>query len=144
MHQQIDEPRLADSVGADGASNGSRPFAIELDASARIVRARAWGNWEKSEADAYLAELERQVGTCRLRFGGARVLIDRRDVVFQSPEVMARLAAANGSVFGAGDHVALVVRTNLDKSGLRQRMPHAATKAFLSIDAAEKWLSAFG
>jgi hypothetical protein len=117
---------------------------IAFDPAASLVRAYAAGCWSIDETERYLSALTRFVEGSRAQSGKARVLLDRRDVSVQSPEVAALLATANGRIFQPEDKIALVVDTSLAKVSLRKRMPHPGTKAFLSIDAAETWLRAFG
>lgn len=137
-------PAVADANGMaeSGSWDTSRPFEFRLDKQARMVRGQARGFWTVFDTESYLRGLEQHVSIARDRYGRARVLIDRREVAHQAPDVRDRLAAANGSLFREGDLIALVVATSIDKAGLRQRMPHDGTKAFISIEAAEKWLSA--
>jgi hypothetical protein len=118
-------------------------FRISFDRSSGLVRAYAAGTWTIDETRHYLASLKAFVTDSRLSLGKARVLLDRREVSAQSPDVAALLAAANGEIFAADDRIAIVVTTSMAKLGLRQRLPHPGSKAFLSIDAAETWLQAF-
>jgi hypothetical protein len=116
---------------------------IAFDPVAGLIRAHAGGDWSEEEVRRYIDALTGFVDAARAGLGKARVLLDRRDVVTQSPAVAAALAKANGAIFQSEDKIALVVSSSLAKSVLRQRMPHPGTKAFLSIDAAETWLQAF-
>lgn len=118
-------------------------FRISFDQSASLVRAYAAGAWTMDETRSYLVSLDAFVKESRSKLGKARVLLDRREVSVQSPDVAALLATANGEIFEPDDRIAIVVTTSMAKTSLRQRMPHPGSKAFLSIDAAETWLQAF-
>jgi hypothetical protein len=117
---------------------------IAYDPNARLVRAQAAGAWSVDETHRYLSGLSAFVRQSRLICGTARILLDRRGVCVQSPAVADLLAKANGSIFKADDKIAFVVDSSIVKTSLRLRMPHPGSKAFLSIQAAETWLSAFG
>lgn len=116
---------------------------INYDSGVRLIRAYAGGCWSIEETRSYITSLTAFVDGMRSRLGKARVLLDRRDISSQSEAVAGLLAQANGEIFHPDDRLALVVSSNIAKASLRQRMPHAGTKAFLSIDAAETWLHAF-
>lgn len=107
-----------------------------------LIRGEARGCWSLAETGRYIADLNDLIVASRTAIGKVRVLLDRRAVSVQTPEVAARLADANRAIFRGDDRIALVVDSSLMKASLRQRMPHAGTKAFLSIDAAETWLRA--
>jgi hypothetical protein len=141
----------APPVAGDGAPGAVRIrrdgedhdiIQIAFDPVAGLIRAYAGGCWSVDETERYLDALTAFVEATRLRFGKARVLLDRRDVTTQAPAVAELLAKANGAIFRADDKIALVVTSSVAKASLRQRMPHPGTKAFLSIDAAETWLRA--
>jgi hypothetical protein len=117
-------------------------YKFRWDDRAELIRGEARGCWSPDETDSYLADLRNFVVASRSLIGKVRVLLDRRDVTVQSPEVAERLANANRAIFMGEDRIALVVDSSLMKVSLRKRMPHAGTKAFLSIDAAETWLRA--
>lgn len=139
----------AAASGPDAAFSFRRPgepqeiFRIGFDPAANLIRAYAGGCWSVDETHRYIGALTRFVHGHRSRSGVARVLLDRRDILTQSPEVADLLARANGAIFRDSDKIALVVSSSIAKSSLRQRMPHPGSKAFLSIEAAEVWLGAF-
>jgi hypothetical protein len=132
-----------DAVAVRRSGEDRDIIRISFDPTAKIIRACASGCWSLDETKLYLAGLETFLRSSRGRLGKARVLLDRRDVSAQAPEVAAMLASANGRIFEREDKIAMVVSSSLAKVDLRQRMPHPGSKAFLSADAAETWLRAF-
>lgn len=136
-----DAPRDWVKLGSllDGSTDD--PYRLVLDQPAGLVRGEARGAWSVEQTLAYCAELEAVVAMARETCGRVRILLDRRHVSVQSIEVCAILAEANRTIFTGDDKIALVVSTSVAKVSLRQRMPHAGTKAFLSMSAAETWLS---
>ena len=127
-----------------GASRGIlklHPYEFILDEAAGLARGVARGTWSIEETAHYCADLRAVVARSRQLCGRVRVLLDRREISLQSADVCALLADANRTIFAGDDKIALVVATSLAKTSLRHRMPHAGTKAFLSMSAAETWLS---
>lgn len=134
--------RWADPIRIRGGADDI--VRICFDGATGLIRAYAGGCWSELEARHYISALTIFIEGSRSELGKARVLLDRREIGSQSPAVAALLAQANGAIFWPDDKIALVVASSVAKVSLRTRMPHPGTKAFLSIEAAETWLRAFG
>jgi hypothetical protein len=88
----------------------------------------------------HLEEVERiftREHTAGRRF---RVLSDLRGASVQLPDVAGHIEGFSKQAFEPSDKIAVVVASNLLKLQMRRVVHRARFEAFLSVDAAERWL----
>jgi hypothetical protein len=124
------------------AGEESPRYVINFDQNG-VIRAHTRGGWSLEEVDRYFAHLGAFVAEARKISGRAKLLIDRRETPLQPPAIDARFGRANAELYREGDRLALVVGSSLIKVQMRGHFTHPGSKAFLSCEAAETWLSAW-
>ena len=102
------------------------------------------GFWSPSTAISFKQQLKHRLDTSRRKHGHALSLIDGRESVVQSAEVMAHLGDIESDVVsGKDDRSALILTSSLLKMQAQRNMVTPRSMAFLSFDAARTWLLAY-
>ena len=117
-------------------------YEIRHDHALEIIRVGGIGIQRVEDADRYLAELGRTVAAMRARIGVVRLLADLRNSPVRSQPVAERIRLGNLSLYRPGDRVALLVESSLMKMQLRRNLVPEYQNIFMSVNAAETWLTA--
>jgi hypothetical protein len=115
-------------------------YYIEYDPREQWIRVRLTGFWPLATSRAFAARLRLFILENRKHFGSARLLMDRRGSPVQSMEVAALIKELTSALFGARDHVAVIVDSSLNQMQLRRVVTHEGTRIFNNIGEAEAWL----
>lgn len=114
------------------------------DEASGILLVGTSGFWSPGTAIAFKKELQHRLDASRRNLGYALSLIDGRESVVQSAEVMTILSdIENVVVSGDNDRSALILTSSLLKMQAQRSMVTPRSMAFLSFDAARTWLLAY-
>jgi hypothetical protein len=116
-------------------------YRIFLDERLGVIRTDVCGFWEADDGVIYFDQLARFIDIARRRFGSVKVLVDRRESPIQSAAVAAQMRTANARLYRPEDRLAIVVDSSLLLMQLRRLFSHAGSRAFLSSEEAEAWLT---
>jgi hypothetical protein len=128
----------------DGPVRGDEGIAIYriiLDERLGVIRTDVRGFWQTADAAAYFDHLARFINAARRRFGAAKVLVNRRENSVQSAEVAELMRAANARLYRPTDRLAIVTGSSLLLMQMRRLFSHPGSRAFLSLEEAEAWLT---
>jgi hypothetical protein len=115
----------------------------EIDQQANIIRVLGRGLWSERYARAHFEELEWTLQRTRATRAPVRVLVDIREAAVQTPETTQCLADATDRLYKPGDRIAIVVASSLLKLQMRRATNASIHEIFISLNAAETWLSAW-
>ena len=117
-------------------------FAFKIDERKQLVHVEVAGIMSVAEADALNEALVSNAAVARRKFGAFRLLTDARLSPVQPAATMARFKAPSDLLQGPDDRYAVVLGTMLSKLQTDRMSNDDRLRAFLSIEAAETWLSA--
>ena len=118
-------------------------MSAQIDVATGQIRATASGTASPTQVRAYFRDLG--AGIARIHDAGRNVsaLIDLRGSAVPPPEMAAIIEEATRTLYRGDDRVAMVVATSMMKLGLRRTLDARCHDFFLSLTAAQTWLSAW-
>ncbi|MFV0625536.1 STAS/SEC14 domain-containing protein [Sphingomonas sp. ac-8] len=114
-------------------------YRVDIDSAHRLVTVTLRGFLTIAEAEAYMAELRTAHARTPALRGDFRMLLDLRDAMLPSREVLAVFRERHAALPHAS-RLALVTASALTRLQARRAIPHPALAFFDTPEAARAWL----
>ncbi len=118
-------------------------MSAQVDVATGTIRATGTGTFSPTQVRAYFRDLGAAIGRIHDAGRSVSALIDLRGSAAQPPEMVALIDEATRTLYRGNDRVAMVVPTSVMKLGLRRALDARCHDFFLSLTAAQTWLSAW-
>lgn len=132
----------AEPAHHDLPASGKTGPSIAIHLSGDPIRVTGNGFWTATYIDDHFDKLDSAVTDVRRRHGHARVIVDLRKAPVQATDVAERIRIRTQQIYATADRVAVVAETNLLTMQMRRATRSDNIRSFISIDAAQAWLSA--
>lgn len=127
------------SMPAPVTDPGQKYYTVSFDEKTRTIRAVLRDFWTIDIMAAYLDALTSFTAASKRNFGQVHMLIDRREMPVQAPEVNA-LAEERFKGAGAPDRLAVVGDLGLRQMQMKRTASHHTMNFFTTVEEAEAWI----